>query len=93
MKKLIQGRFGYANSTDMLALLGVKTLPAEGMPERLIQDVRVYVKPASINQPTPDDRFAGYPRHRCSHRGMVICECGRHIPAGRMPQHTCKETA
>lgn len=78
----IQGRYHYATSTDMLALLGVKRLPPAGMTERLIQGVRVYVKPQAPLSPGQ--------RHRATHRVIAICTCGRHIPVGRLHQHKCK---
>jgi hypothetical protein len=79
--KLIVGRWKYADAHDMYALLGTRKLPAEGMPERLIQGIRVYVKPL------PD----GKPRQRQSLRVTAICDdCGRHIAVGRMHQHICK---
>lgn len=123
----IEGRQGYsANSTDMYALLGVSSgkLPAEGMPERLIQGVRVYVRPLDITAhhracircgldvegmsgPNPDWRDRGNntycPRTRRKHNGgrirrnwqglrvMAICNCGQHVPVGRLHQHKCKE--
>lgn len=81
MKLRIEGRYGRAQAHEMLVFLGVKTLPVEGMPERLIQGVRVYVKP----KPTPVGKgMAGF-------RVMMICECGQHVPVGRMHQHKCKE--
>lgn len=79
--RLIPGKYRYADAHDMYALLGVKRLPDEGMPERLIQGIRVYVKPL------PD----GKPRHRQSLRVTAICDCGRHIAVGRMHQHICKD--
>ena len=84
MAKLIQGRYRYADARDMYALLGVKAgaLPAEGMPERVIQGVRVYVKPLPPKQSTRRN-FAGL-------RVIAICECGRHVPVGRLHQHKCK---
>jgi len=82
-KVRIQGRHGYANNGDMLELLGLKrtaNLPKEGMPERLIQGVRVYVKPSAS---TPA-------RRSCAHRVIAICTCGQHVPTGRLHQHTHK---
>lgn len=81
--KLITGRYRYADAHDMYRLLGVKQLPAEEMPERLIQGVRVYVKPLPSKQGTRRN-FQGL-------RMMTICECGQHLPVGRMMQHKCKE--
>ena len=73
-------RDGYANAHDMYRLLGTSKLPAEGMPIRLIDGVRVYVKPL------PE----GKPRERQSLRVTAICDdCGQHIAVGRMHQHRC----
>jgi len=80
--KLIPGRYRYADARDMYALLGVKTLPKEGMPEREIHGVRVYVKPL-VPAPGVRRNFQGL-------RVMTICPCGRHLPVGRMRQHKCK---
>lgn len=82
VKVRIEGRFGRrADSTDMLKELGVKKLPREAMPERLIQGVRVYVKAYERT----------HPRHTSTHRVMAICNCGQHVPTGRLHQHKCKE--
>ena len=86
MKVRIEGRYGYANNGDMLEHLGLKRtakLPKEGMPERLIQGVRVYVKPSESGGTRA--------RRACKHRVMAICECGQHVPTGRLHQHKCKE--
>lgn len=82
--KLIQGRYRYADARDMYALLETSVLPVEGMPERIIQGVRVYVKPL------PE----GKPRQRQSLRVTAICDdCGKHIAVGRMHQHNCCKVA
>lgn len=81
--KLIQGRHHrYADAHDMYEFLGVKALPIEGMPERLIQGVRVYVKPLPPSE-SMRRNFQGL-------RVMAICDCGQHVPVGRMHQHKCK---
>lgn len=80
MKVWIEGRFGRAQSGDMHRLLGVKRLPDEGMQVRWIQGVQVYVKPIVRVKGTKSSR----------HRVYVICECGRHVPAGRLHQHKCE---
>jgi len=83
--KLIQGRHGKAWASDMYEFLGLDRLagklPTEGMPVRDIQGVQVYVKPLP----------PGPPRKRQSLRVTAICECGRHVPVGRMHQHKCKK--
>jgi hypothetical protein len=68
-----------AQSHDIHALLGVKKLPDEGMPERLIQGVRVYVKPIV--------RVPGVKSSK--HRVMAICRCNQHLSVGRLHQHKC----
>lgn len=70
---------------DMYALLGVTsgTLPREGMPERVINGVRVYVKPVVDEGRRRNFRL----------RVTAICECGKHVPVGRLHQHKCKRVA
>jgi hypothetical protein len=89
--KLIEGRWGYAaQSSDMLRLLGVKRLPPEGMPERLIDGVRVYVRPLAFG-PAPCARWSLRPRRSFQGlRVMAICDCGAHVAVGRMHQHVCR---
>lgn len=86
-KKMIPGRYRYADAHDMYKLLGVKKskLPVEGMPERVIDGVRVYVKPLLPN-PGTKRNFQGL-------RVMAICECGQHLAVGRLIQHRCKTTS
>lgn len=83
----INGRNGWrASAADMVELLGLKRtakLPKEGMPEREIQGVRVYVKPSTFVG-------RGYSRGGLRHRVFAICDCGRHVPVGRLHQHKCK---
>ena len=84
----INGRHGRATASDMLELLGLKrtaNLPREAMPEREIQGVRVYVK-ASTSGGTRA-------RRECKHRVIAICDCGQHVPTGRLHQHKCKAVA
>ncbi len=81
MSVKITGRFGHrANAGDMMGFLGVNKLPMEAMPEREIQGIRVYVKPSTSR---PGQR-------QCKHRVMAICNCGQHVPTGRLHQHICK---
>lgn len=84
--KLIAGRYRYANATDMYNYLGItqSTIPVEGMPERLIDGVRVYVRPLPMKMSWARGRnWNGL-------RVMAICDdCSRHMPVGRMHQHTC----
>lgn len=105
MVKLIQGKYRYASSSGMLAYLGVKKLPPEGIPEQLIQGVRVYVKPLPFqvtqtycrhcNQDIGDGKRQHSPafwpkRNWQGLRVYAICECGQHVPVGRMHQHKCR---
>lgn len=78
------GQTRHADAHDMYALLGVtkRALPVEGMPERVIQGVRVYVKPLAAK--------VGLRRNFQGLRVMAICECGKHLPVGRLHQHKCK---
>lgn len=82
MSKLIPGRFRYADAHDMYALLNVTSLPIEGMPERVIHGVRVYVRPLPPH-PELQRNFQGL-------RVMAICDCGQHLAVGRLHQHKCK---
>lgn len=86
MARLIQaergGRMFKAWAWDLYRLLGVKALPVEGMPERLIQGVRVYVRPLPAK--------VGARRNFQGLRVMAICECGKHVAVGRLHQHKCK---
>lgn len=80
----ITGRFNrHADHSDLYRLLNLDSdrLPVEGMPERLIQGVRVYVKPLppKINA---HRNFQGL-------RVMAICACGVHVAVGRLHQHKC----
>lgn len=86
MKSNIVGRFGRAQAHEMYALLGVRSLPEAGMPERLIQGVRVYVRPLGAETESRS-------RWRNWHglRVMAICECGQHVPVGRLRQHICRK--
>jgi hypothetical protein len=114
MARLIQGRYNrYAHASDMYRLLGVRPghLPNEGIPERVIEGVRVYVRPLVTEclcpqiwnghdepQPDPTRVERDCPVHGANKgrrnwqglRVMAICECGRHIPVGRLHQHKCK---
>lgn len=83
--KTIPGRYRFnADAHDMYRLLGVtkSRLPVEGMPERVIHGVRVYVKPLPPNTSVRRN-FQGL-------RVMAICECGQHLAVGRLHQHRCK---
>ena len=83
---VIKNERGYqATAEDLYRLLDVQPgkLPVEGMPERRIQGVRVYVRPLSPN-PSARRNFQGL-------RVMAICDgCERHLAVGRMHQHKCK---
>lgn len=77
----IAGRFGHAWAHEVLAKLGVRSLPLAGMPERLIDGVRVYVKPL------PPPSCAGCGGKLWMYRGkanpVAVCE-GCRRPVGRV---------
>lgn len=85
----------HAWSDEMYRFLGVgsKGLPKEGIPEQLINGVRVYVKP--LAPPSGEvSRWSGKPvRNFQGLRVMAICYCGRHLPVGRLRQHKCGSKA
>ncbi len=73
-----------ATAWDMYQILTGREngkLPVEGMSERDIEGVRVYVKP-----------FVKTPGRRTMEgvRVIAICRCGQHVPVGRLNQHKCK---
>lgn len=87
-----RGVFGHwvrPNADDMRSLLGVKVLPRDGMGERLIGGVRVYVAPLV---PGWGKRWQHGRAAKCWQglRVMAICECGQHVAVGRLHQHKCK---
>ena len=90
-KVLIPGRFRYASAHDMYQLLGVKALPKEGMPVRLIHGVQVYVKPLGLPSGEQKRWSNGPVRNFQGLRVMAICHCGQHLAVGRMFQHKCKK--
>lgn len=72
---------------EALGLRAGGHLPAEGMPERLIQGVRVYVLPAVGHMPPMVAAMTGgyCPRKSSAHRVMAVCPaCERHMSAGRL---------
>jgi len=85
MKTMIRSinRNWNAHSPEMKEFLGLgakQKLPDAGMPEQVIQGIRVYVKPRTPN----------IGRHK-THRVTAICpHCAQHMSAGRMHQHKCK---
>jgi hypothetical protein len=83
MKPMIRGSRGYnAHSHELLAMLGVKKLPPEGMEMRTIQGIRVYVEPLV-------KRADG--KKTSVHRVIAQCpQCFKVMSAGRMHQHVCK---
>lgn len=85
--KALYGKTWPAQAEEVKTMLGLKPgqpLPREGMAERLIQGIRVYVAPL----------LPGWgKRHNGGWQGlrvMAICECGRHITVSRLQQHKCK---
>jgi hypothetical protein len=78
------------HSYEVYALLGLAPkakLPPEGMPERLIQGIPVWVDPlpeVKLNRyGRPQRRFALRVRARCP-------QCGKETALSRLIQHTCK---
>jgi hypothetical protein len=80
-------------SGEMMKALGLKPgghLPSEGLPEREIQGIRVYVKPATPTKITTNV-FGTHIWKSSKHRVIAICPgCERHLSAGRLHQHICK---
>lgn len=65
----------------MMAALGVKRLPAEGLPEREVDGVKVWVAPLD---PSPTARRF----KRSTHRLLCECpRCGKTMSFGRLAQH------
>ena len=90
--RMIRSKFGNgkypATAGEMYEKLGVRpgALPVDGMPEQVIDGVRVYVRPLPPN-PTARRNFDGL-------RVMAICDdCNRHVAAGRLAQHACVRKA
>jgi hypothetical protein len=80
------------HSDEIMKTLELKAgghLPKEGMPIRKIQDIQVYVRPSydyKKNNPLIKVRKSS------THRVIAICpSCGRHLSAGRLHQHICKQ--
>jgi len=79
-----------AQSNELCQMLGLAPkakLPPEGMPERLIQGIPVWVDPlpeVKLNRyGRPQRRFALRVRARCP-------QCEKEFAASRLIQHTCK---
>lgn len=93
MAWMIKGRFGRASAGDMYEFLGLSRsraqLPPEGMAERLIQGVRVYVAPLVPGWGKRRSQSMGV-RYWQGLRVYAICGCGRHVAVGRMHQHKCE---
>ena len=109
MKYRIIGKYGHNMwSEEMMETLGLKAgghLPDEGLPEREIQGIRVYVKPLrtcceyhrqggqGITCTHNSDGKRGSIKSS-RHRVIAICPgCQRHLSAGRLHQHICKKGA
>ena len=78
------------HSYEVYALLGLapgQKLPPEGMPERLIQGIPVWVLPL------PEVKVKRYVRQqrRFALRVRARCpQCGKETALSRLIQHTCK---
>lgn len=89
--KVIHDSHGWnAQSAAMRELLGLSRtakLPAEGMPIRTIQGVKVWVEPLDTSVPHT------WRNKRSTHRVKCQCpnpDCGKIMSAGRLFQHVCK---
>jgi hypothetical protein len=75
----LRGKYGNAQSGEVLAMLGLKPghhLPKEGMPVRKIQGIEVWVASSDVK------------KNRFTHRVMAKCPvCGKAMSAGRLHQH------
>jgi hypothetical protein len=61
-------------------VMGFKEWPDAGVPETLVGNTLVYVKPR--NAPL------GHGKSGMRHRATAICpDCGKHVPTGRLNQH------
>jgi hypothetical protein len=79
----LYGRSWAMHSDEMLKTLGVEgsKLPLEGLPQREIQGIQVWVVP---HVPHPNGRKSS------KHRVLCACpNCGRVLSAGRLHQHKC----
>lgn len=72
-----------ANSADFYLLMGqTRRWPAEGLPARQVQGIKMWVAPLSA-KPVDGSRRAG-------HRVLCQCPtCGATLSAGRLVQHKC----
>ena len=83
-KPMIRGESGWGtvHSGEMFKLLGLagSHLPAEGMPSREIQGIRVWVEPKG----SPNGRKSS------THRVKAECPvCAQVLSVGRLHQHVC----
>lgn len=97
-KTLIQGRYGYANHRDFKTLFGLapeQHWPKGGIPARIIQGVKVWVKPAKA---PIEHKYYSYRAQgtvigtvkTSNHRVMAECpHCKQVLSAGRLHQHKC----
>ena len=70
-------------SRELCKRLGVSRLPADGMPERNIDGIRVYVRPL-LPAVVGSNGRTYRPQ---SLRVIAICECGQHVAVSRLQQH------
>jgi hypothetical protein len=74
----------------MLHLKAGGHLPIEGMEPRIIQGIKIWVKPVPLI--AIFQKHAGYGKKSSKHRVMAECpQCKREMSAGRLHQHVCKE--
>jgi hypothetical protein len=84
------------HSHRMLELLGVKSLPVDGLPERTLAGIDIAGQPVEIRVwvvPLVGERKTGaFGRvlKRSAHRVRCACPgCGAELSAGRLFQHVC----
>ena len=91
MKKILDPRWPqhhwHAQNSGIKILLGLRPeqpLPAEGLPAREIQGVKVWIDPLGEKQK----------QRRMTHRIRCECpDCGQKMSVGRLHQHICKGEA
>jgi hypothetical protein len=74
-----------ADANAMRELLGLRQgqkLPPDGMPDTIIQGIRIRVYPLTPRRPGQ--------RKRSAHRIYAYCPCHVWVPVGRLHQHKCK---
>lgn len=77
----VEGRNWNAPNYTLLETLGVKRLPAAGLPPQLIQGIKVWAEPLRGEKPVRGKRH--------THRLLAECPvCAKQMSAGRLHQHS-----